>query len=72
MRRLEREQLEKLQKAVMNLVRNQVAGVQVFADTAGKRLLTASEVKSICNQAQQYPLHVDELFLKEILELEKK
>ncbi len=72
MRKFEREHLEGLQKAVMNLVRNQVAGIQVFADTAGKRLLTASEVKSICNQTLQYPLRIDELFLKEILELEKK
>ncbi len=72
MRKFEREYLEGLQKAVMNLVRNQVAGIQVFADTAGKRLLTASEVKSICNQTQQYPLRIDELFLKGILELEKK
>ncbi len=71
MPKLEKEQLEELQKAVMNLVGNQVAGTQIFADTASKRLLTANEVKKICNQAKQYPLRVDELFLKVIIELEK-
>ena len=66
------KKIEELRRAVMNLVRNQVAGIQVMASIASNRLLTEIEVEKICNEIKAYPLRIDELFLKELIELEKK
>ncbi len=66
-----KQRIERVKDAVMNVIRNQTAGMKVYAKTATKRLLTDHEAESICKHVDLCHTLTDQLFLNELIELEQ-